>query len=203
MGARRYVIQPGDTFYLLAQRWGGTCDDWMRANPLLNPQSLRVGEAVVLPPLGAAPEQYAQVSAGEGREFAGGHMDEMEMELAGVQFKLRRVGESRIPHEIHMILPRAEIHKVQPQGENGPTEVQIMLSNVNIVHSPRLQSGKGDLAEGSRPAAPSFPARGPARSPGAGPERAAGGPGAGASVPGGSMGGGFGANRMGSTEGGS
>ncbi len=147
MAGQKYVIQPGDTFYRLSQRWGGTCDDWIMANPHLNPQTLQVGQSIVLPPLSAGRDQYVEVSPAQGRGFSGEHMDEIEMELAGVQFKLRRVGESRIPHEIHVILPRAEIRKIQPQGEHGPTEVQIMLSNVNIVHSPRLTSEGSDKAE--------------------------------------------------------
>lgn len=152
MGLRKYIVQSGDTFYLLAKRWGGSCEDWVGANPDLNPQRLQVGQAVVLPPLNPGSAQYVQVSPAEGREFSGEHMDEIEMELAGVQFKLRRVGESRVPHEIHMILPRAEIRKIQPQGENGPTELQIMLSNVNIVHSPRPLGEGGKKAESGQQA---------------------------------------------------
>lgn len=147
MAEQEYIIQPGDTFYLLSKRWGGTCDDWVRVNPRLNPDTLQVGQRITLPALSGGRDQYVEVSLAQGREFSGEHMDEIEMELEGVQFKLRRVGESRIPHEIHFILPRAEIRKIQPQGEHGPTEVQIMLSNVDIVHSPRLMSDRADKAE--------------------------------------------------------
>lgn len=150
MAMREYIIQPGDTFYQLAQRWGGTCDDWITANSQLNPLALQVGQKVILPPLSKGADQYVEIFPGQGREFSGEHLDEVEMELGGVQFKLRRIGESRIPHEVHLILPRAEIRKIQPQGENGPTEVQIMLSNVNIVHSPRLMSEGVDQAESGK-----------------------------------------------------
>lgn len=144
-----YVIQRGDDFYRLAQRFGGTCEDWLLANPGINPVTLQIGQKVVLPPIlnSKAREQYAELSAGEGNEFAGDHMDDVEMEIEGVHFRIKRIGEGKIPHEIHLIVPRTEIRKIQPQGEQGPCEVQIMLSNVDIVHSPRLMSEGGGTKE--------------------------------------------------------
>lgn len=147
MDVKNYVIQPGDTFYRLSQRWGGTCDDWIMANPQVNPQALQVGQSVLLPALSPRREQYVEIALDHGQEFSGDLLDEVDLEVEGVQFKLRRVGEPRIPHEIHVLLPRAEIRKIQPQGEHGPTEIQIMLSNVDIVHSPRLTSERTDQAE--------------------------------------------------------
>lgn len=137
-----YVIQRGDDFYRLAQRFGGNCEDWQLANPGINPVTLQIGQKVVLPPIlnSKAREQYAELTTEEGKEFAGDHMDDVEMEIEGVRFRIKRIGESKIPHEIHLIVPRTEIRKIQPQGEQGPCEVQIMLSNVDIVHSPRLMS---------------------------------------------------------------
>ncbi len=146
MENRDYVIGNGDSFYRLAQRFGGTCEDWIRANPDVNPIMLQVGQKVVLPELKngiKGQSQFAEVSPSYGKEFAGEHFDEVEMEVEGVVFRVRRVGEGRIPHEIHLLLPRTEIHKIQPAGENGPCEVQIMISNLNIIHSPRLTSEGG------------------------------------------------------------
>ena len=74
------------------------------------------------------------------------------MEVEGVRFRLRRIGEPKIPHEIHFILPRTEIRKIQPAGECGPSEVQVMLSNLTVVLSPRLMSDNGDSAEQAKPA---------------------------------------------------
>lgn len=51
MENRDYVIGNGDSFYRLAQRFGGTCEDWTRANPEVNPIMLQVGQKVVLPEL--------------------------------------------------------------------------------------------------------------------------------------------------------
>lgn len=140
-----YVIQRGDDFFRLAQRHGGTCEDWMLANPGINPLTLQIGQKVVLPEFKNtnAREQYAEISVSEGNQYAGEKMDDVEMEIEGVRFRIKRIGESRVPHEIHLLVPRTEIRKIQPQGELGPCEVQIMLSNVDIVHSPRLMSEGG------------------------------------------------------------
>lgn len=157
MEDRDYVIDNGDSFYRLAQRFGGTCEDWIRANPQVDPIMLQVGQKVVLPELKngvKGQSQFAEISTKQGREFAGDHYDEVEMEVEGVVFRVRRVGEGRIPHEIHLLLPRTEIHKIQPAGENGPCEVQIMISNLDIVHSPRLTSEGGSALQLQRPQQP-------------------------------------------------
>ncbi|HVJ48902.1 LysM domain-containing protein [Desulfitobacterium sp.] len=148
-----YVIQRGDDFFRLAQRLGGTCEDWMLANPGINPVTLQIGQKIVLPALMSsnAREQYAEISVDQGNQFAGDKLDDVEMEIEGVRFRIRRIGESRVPHEIHLLVPRTEIRKIQPQGEQGPCEVQIMLSNVDIVHSPRLRGEGGGTQVSTAP----------------------------------------------------
>ena len=155
MVGKVYSIQPGDNFHCLAQRWGGTCDDFLQCNPSVDPFKLQIGQKIVLPEFkesSKGQEQYADISADHGQEFVGDYLDDVEMEVEGVRLRLRRIGEPKIPHEIHFILPRTEIRKIQPAGEGGPTEVQIMLSNLDVVLSPRLVSGNGDTAEQAKPA---------------------------------------------------
>jgi LysM repeat protein len=155
MVGKEYCIQPGDNFHALAQRWGGTCDDFLQVNSSVDPLKLQIGQKIVLPEfkgLLKGQEQYADISVDHGQEFVGDYLDDVEMEVEGVRFRLRRIGEPKIPHEIHFILPRTEIRKIQPAGEGGPSEVQIMLSNLNVVLSPRLVSGKGNTAEQAKPA---------------------------------------------------
>lgn len=154
MVGKEYCIQAGDDFHGLAQRWGGTCDDFLQVNPSVDPLKLQIGQKIVLPEfkeLHKGQEQYADISVDHGQEFVGDYHDDVEMEVEGVRFRLRRIGEPKIPHEIHFILPRTEIRKIQPAGEGGPSEVQIMLSNLDVVLSPRLVSGKGDTAEQAKP----------------------------------------------------
>ncbi|SPF33041.1 LysM domain protein [Candidatus Desulfosporosinus infrequens] len=152
---KEYSIQTGDNFHGLAQRWGGTCDDFLLVNPNVDPLKLQIGQKIVLPEfkgLLKGQEQYADISMDHGQEFVGDYHDDVQMEVEGVRIRLRRLGEPKIPHEIHFILPRTEIRKIQPAGEGGPSEVQVMLSNVNVVLSPRLVSDKGDTAEHTKPA---------------------------------------------------
>jgi LysM repeat protein len=155
MVGKEYCIQPGDSFYNLAQRWGGTCDDFLQVNPCVDPLKLQVGQKIVLPDFQGPTKgqaQYAEIHVDHGRKFVGEYLDQVEMEVEGVRFRLRRIGEPKVPHEIHFILPRTEIHKNQPAGEGGPCEIQIMLSNLDVVLSPRLVSGKGVTAEQAKPA---------------------------------------------------
>lgn len=155
MVGKLYSIQPGDNFHCLAQRWGGTCDDFLQVNPGVDPLKLQIGQKIVLPEfkgLTKGQEQYADISTARGQEFVGDYLDDVEMEVEGVHLRLRRVGEPKVPHEIHFILPRTEIRKIQPPDGCGPSEVQIMLSNLDVVLSPRLVSGNGDTAEKAKPA---------------------------------------------------
>lgn len=149
---REYCIQPGDNFHGLAQRWGGTCDDFILVNPNVDPLKLQIGQKIVLPDFKGIKglEQYSDISLDQGQEFVGEYLDHVEMEIEGVRVSLRRIGEPKTPHEIHFLLPRTEIRKIQPAGECGPTEIQIMLSNINVVLSPRLMGGDGDKAEQSK-----------------------------------------------------
>ena len=137
-----YIIQPGDTFYRLAQRLGGTCEEWKLANPGINPDCLQIGQKVYIPVSldKGGKENYTAFTGQGGTSYSGDCLDEVEMEVEGVTFKIRRLGESKVPHEIQLTVPRTEIRKVQPYGPNGPCEIQIMLSNVNLIHSPRLMS---------------------------------------------------------------
>ncbi len=45
----RYSIQPGDTFFKLAQRYGTTVEAIMQANPGVSPENLQVGQVINIP----------------------------------------------------------------------------------------------------------------------------------------------------------
>jgi hypothetical protein len=49
----RYTIQAGDTFYLLAQKYGTTVEAIKQANPGVNPEQLQVGQIINIPCLPA------------------------------------------------------------------------------------------------------------------------------------------------------
>ena len=44
-----YTIRPGDTFFLLAQRFGTTVQAIQQANPGVNPDNLQVGQVICIP----------------------------------------------------------------------------------------------------------------------------------------------------------
>lgn len=48
-GTFAYVIRPGDTFYHLALRYKTTVSALISANPLVNPNALRVGQSICIP----------------------------------------------------------------------------------------------------------------------------------------------------------
>lgn len=48
-GTTPYVIQPGDTFFALAQRFGTTVAAIVSANPFADPNNLQIGQTVCLP----------------------------------------------------------------------------------------------------------------------------------------------------------
>jgi len=45
-----YVVQPGDTLFIIAQRYGTTVNALVQANNLSNPNRLSVGQELIIPP---------------------------------------------------------------------------------------------------------------------------------------------------------
>lgn len=50
MGATKYTVQPGDTLSGIADRFGITVDDIVRANNIADPNSLSEGQVLTIPP---------------------------------------------------------------------------------------------------------------------------------------------------------
>ena len=48
-GTTPYTIRPGDTFFLLAQRYNVTLNSILAANPGVNPRNLQIGQVVCIP----------------------------------------------------------------------------------------------------------------------------------------------------------
>ncbi len=139
-----YKIQQGDNFYLLSKRLGVGLDQVINANPGLEADKLAVGQVVSLP--GALPKGNIKSRPGtniyedsleEGEMFSGKNLDEVGVNLGGADFQLRRIINNEVPHEIHIILPRTEIHSITRDPNCILTETQIMISNIDIIHSPR------------------------------------------------------------------
>lgn len=67
-GSFAYTIRPGDTLYLLAQRYNTTVEAIQRLNPGINPNNLQIGQVICIP--GAEPTNcpngfYYTIRAGD------------------------------------------------------------------------------------------------------------------------------------------
>jgi murein DD-endopeptidase MepM/ murein hydrolase activator NlpD len=150
---KKYTIKTGDTFFLLASQNGCCWQDISKANPRVDPCALVIGQVINIPDRQAS-GSVASRSAGStysndpGNYFTSGYVqkryDDVILEVEGVKIRVARIGEPTVPHEVHFILPRTEIRKVECPG-NGVIETSIMLSNINIVNSPRIEGEKSAL----------------------------------------------------------
>lgn len=142
---KEYTIKAGDDFFHLAQQNGCAWQDFVEVNPGIDPCCLQVGQKIRMPLIAVSKP------AGGCAEFLGhgnglSRCDDVIVEVEGVKFRVTRIGEPAVPHEVHLILPRTEIRKVE-HPVNGIIETTIMLSNINIVNSPRLEGEGSDQAE--------------------------------------------------------
>lgn len=48
-GQNEYIVRSGDTFYSIAQRFGITVQELIRANPRVNPEALLIGQILCIP----------------------------------------------------------------------------------------------------------------------------------------------------------
>lgn len=48
-GVVRYIVQPGDTLYFIARRFGTTVTELIRINNIANPALIRVGQVIIIP----------------------------------------------------------------------------------------------------------------------------------------------------------
>jgi len=132
---REYIIKEGDSFFRIAQLHNCCWQDLVSLNPGLDPYQLKIGQKIKLP------AKNSKVSGSSEWQRTGEHYhrcDDVLVEIEGVRFRVTRLGEPNIPHENHLILPRTEIKKVEYLG-TGVIETSIMISNINIVNSPRFE----------------------------------------------------------------
>lgn len=53
---RQYVVQPGDTLWSIARRFGVTVNDLIRVNQITDPNLIRVGQVLLIPQITPAPQ---------------------------------------------------------------------------------------------------------------------------------------------------
>ncbi len=70
-GTFAYAIQPGDTFYSLANQYNVPLDGLLQANPYVDPNNLQIGQAICIPGYGqAVPYGYPYSGAAPGYFYA-------------------------------------------------------------------------------------------------------------------------------------
>jgi hypothetical protein len=78
--------------------------------------------------------------------------DHIDVKLETLNIKMSRLTNPDIPHEVTIVVPRAEIRRKFDES-NSLVEEEIILNSITIVHAPRHE-----LA-GSSTAPPEIPAR--------------------------------------------
>jgi len=64
-----YTVQPGDTLWLIARRYGTTVAELQRLNPGINPSRLQVGQRLTIPAAGQASAPASGVTRAEDVEL--------------------------------------------------------------------------------------------------------------------------------------
>ena len=76
------------------------------------------------------------------KKCCGRNQDQVQLELAGLEIYLKRCFSYDLPHEVTIVVPRAEIRKRKNKDENIE-ETEIILNSITIVHSPQRPASKG------------------------------------------------------------
>lgn len=70
--------------------------------------------------------------------------DKVSLSLAGLEICLSRQMEIDLPHEVTVVVPRAEIRKKCPTENCPDCQLEIILNSITIAHSPRPFEEEGD-----------------------------------------------------------
>lgn len=146
---KEYIIKSGDNFYTLAQQYGCGCQEIVNANPGVDPCKLQVGQCIKVPVV-VVSKPAVGCAEFTGQGMGHNRCDDVMVEVEGVKFRVTRAGEPTTPHENHLILPRIEMRKVEHPG-TGIIETNIMISNINIVNSPRFEGEERSSTQSQEP----------------------------------------------------
>lgn len=62
--------------------------------------------------------------------------DQIELQLEDLYIKMNRITDQQIPHEVTVVVPRAEIREKYDENQNL-IEKEVILNSITIVHAPR------------------------------------------------------------------
>ncbi|GAB6099190.1 hypothetical protein JCM16358_10690 [Halanaerocella petrolearia] len=81
--------------------------------------------------------------------------DQIYLDLDGLEIDMERCFAYDKPHEVTVVVPRAELRKKLKEGDKTE-EIEILLNSITIVHSPYRPSDEGE-GEGELPEPPEIP----------------------------------------------
>jgi len=64
-------------------------------------------------------------------------LDTVEVSLPGLNIKMSRKVDLDTPHEVTVVVPRAEMRKTCHNDDCGKYECEIIYSSITVVHAPR------------------------------------------------------------------
>lgn len=82
--------------------------------------------------------------------------DELALQMPFLRIELSRHTGLEIPHEVHIIVPRAEFRGRRCRRDGSEWEFEVILSSISVVHAPRhpLAGESPGVQEGGNGTAP-------------------------------------------------
>jgi|GEM_PF-1429488 len=74
--------------------------------------------------------------------------DEITVIIADVTMKVQRLSTIPVPHEVTVVIPRAELRRSRYQDGHLIETTETILNSITISHSPRHESGRRNAQEG-------------------------------------------------------
>lgn len=67
-------------------------------------------------------------------------LDRIKLKLFGLEVEISRELPSDVPHELTVVVPRAEVRKNFIADQKNQANLEILLSSITIAHSPRFET---------------------------------------------------------------
>lgn len=67
-------------------------------------------------------------------------LDTVKLSLFGLKIEISRELPANSPHELTVVVPRAEFRKVPPTDRSKKASLEVLLNSITVAHSPRFES---------------------------------------------------------------
>ncbi|TCL69309.1 hypothetical protein EDC14_10126 [Hydrogenispora ethanolica] len=79
-------------------------------------------------------------------------LDTAKVNLFGLKIEVTREVSAKVPHELSIVIPRAELRQNQSLKNGADRNTEIILSSITIAHSPRFERTGQPLPSPATPA---------------------------------------------------